>query len=908
MKTDANKVMVIHDDPVQSRGIEALLKSQGFEVLACTRAGEALAHASNGHRPALMIIHLHLPGIDGWRFCRLVRSPEYPHLNSTPILIVGDHIMPDQARQISIELGAHAFLLTPLDPGLFHGHVRAAMENKPSHHPCRVLVVEDTRTQAQLMGELFTERGYLVEFAATGQEAVRQFRKAQPDLVLLDYHLPDMMGDQLLQEFKQTDPSVVIVMLTIDSTPELAMRFLNLGADGWVRKPFDPQSLADFCEKTRRERSLLKVQDLLLQRNRELQRAEMRFRSLFDNIPESVLVHDLKGEILLINESGARRLEWSPAELMGRDLKELVAAVHAPRISSHVKKTLQTGLSIFETSFISRSGRPWCAEVTERVIDFDGHPAILSVSRDITERKKAEEDLRQSEERFRSFFNLSAVGCAIIGLDKRWIEVNDRLCEMVGYTREELVGTSWADITPPDDLQAETPSYEQLLKGEIQQGTKEKVYIHKDGRKIHVRISARVMRTTNHEAYIMAVIEDITEQKQSHEYALKCEAQIQHAQKLESLGVLTGGLAHDFNNLLVSILGNVELVLSELSPLAPGRQRLEDIQTTSLRATELIRQMLAYSGKTEFTVEPLDLNSLVRELGQLLHVSISKKVNLRYAFAEGLPLIEADASQIRQVVMNLIINASDAIGDKDGTIHVNTGVIEADRAYLTETYLDDNLPEGHYAYLEVTDTGCGMTRETRARLFDPFYTTKVTGRGLGLSAVLGIIRGHHGAIKVYSEVGKGSTFKVLFPCPAHALTATITRGGAPNTSKWRGSGTVLVVDDEESVRTVTRMMLEKMGFSVLTAADGRECLEVFSVHNKEIQVVVLDMTMPRLDGPETYRELRKLDPSVTVILSSGYNEQDAMSRFAEKGLAGFIQKPFQMRALMETFRAVLEKP
>jgi two-component system cell cycle sensor histidine kinase/response regulator CckA len=261
-----------------------------------------------------------------------------------------------------------------------------------------------------------------------------------------------------------------------------------------------------------------------------------------------------------------------------------------------------------------------------------------------------------------------------------------------------------------------------------------------------------------------------------------------------------------------------------------------------------------------------------------------------YSFAEGLPPIEADVTELRQVIMNLVINASEAIGDKSGVIVVSTGMTHYDGVYLKDTYVDDSLPAGPYVYLEVADTGCGMTPEVRARLFDPFFTTKFTGRGLGLAALLGIVRGHGGAVKVYSEPGRGSTFKVLFPA-AKAPISDVQRT-ASSQEVHRGTGTVLVVDDEEVVRELAWEVLQAVGFTVLLARDGCEALEVFSAHSEEIRAVVLDLTMPHMDGVEAFSEMRRLRSDIPVILSSGYNEQDATERFAGKGLDGFIHKPY----------------
>ena len=382
------------------------------------------------------------------------------------------------------------------------------------------------------------------------------------------------------------------------------------------------------------------------------------------------------------------------------------------------------------------------------------------------------------------------------------------------------------------------------------------------------------------------------------------EAQVQQAQKLESLGVLAGGIAHDFNNLLMGILGSASLALTEISPVSPAKESIEQIEKSSQRAAELCKQMLAYSGKGRFVIQPIDLTDLVEDMIHLMEISISKKATLKYNLDRNLPAIEVDATQIRQVVMNLITNASDAIGDTMGVISITTGTMECSSEYLKEIYIDKELPEGIYVYIEVSDTGCGMESEAISKIFDPFFTTKFTGRGLGLAAVLGIVRGHKGALKVYSEPGKGTTFRILFPSSKKEVAQS--KKGKIYEDKWLGCGTILVIDDEDIVREVAKQMIESIGFKVLTASNGVEGVKVFRENNDVVTAVLLDMTMPYMDGAEAFRELKKIKNDVCVILSSGYNEQDATSSFAGKGLAGFIQKPFQIGELRKILKMSIE--
>ncbi len=400
------------------------------------------------------------------------------------------------------------------------------------------------------------------------------------------------------------------------------------------------------------------------------------------------------------------------------------------------------------------------------------------------------------------------------------------------------------------------------------------------------------------------IFTDLSERKQAETEKAKLEAQIQHAQKLESLGVLAGGIAHDFNNLLCGILGGGDLALRLLQDGHPAREHLVMISRTAQRAAELCSQMLAYSGKGRFVVEATNFSLVVEGMAHLLQVSVSKKAALQYRLASELPTVEADVTQVRQVLMNLVINASEALEDQSGVITVSTGVMECTRDYLRGAYGGERLPEGRYVFVEVSDTGKGMSAETRARIFDPFFTTKFTGRGLGLAATSGIVRGHRGAIRVYSETGAGSSFKLLLP-PSDRQPRSATP--LPEALTWKGTGLVLLVDDEAAVRQVGQAMLAQLGFEVIVAEDGATGLQLFQTRTDEFVLALVDMTMPGLDGEELFGELRRLRPDVHVVLMSGYNEQDATSRFAGKGLAGFVAKPFSLETLTRKIREALSR-
>ncbi len=521
---------------------------------------------------------------------------------------------------------------------------------------------------------------------------------------------------------------------------------------------------------------------------------------------------------------------------------------------------------------------------------------------DITEQKAAEATYRETNERLRLSFIHAGIGKALLTRDGHWLEANPALLDMLGYPLEELKKFTFQDLTHPEDLHLGQALVPRLESGEIPVIKIEKRYRRADGTYLWCKLTAVVVRDEHNRPLChIAQLENIDALKQAAEEKTRIELKLNETAKLESLGVLAGGIAHDFNNLLTGVLGNAAILRMDLPSSSQLLPTIEQIEIASRRAAELCRQMLAYSGKGRFVIRKIDLNTVVHETTRLLEISISKHAILRYHLAPTLPPVEADETQLRQVIMNLVINASEAIGERSGVIAITTGICRVDTDYLATLRFDQNVPPGDYVSLEISDTGQGMDEATLKKIFDPFFSTKFTGRGLGLAAVQGIIRGHRGGMKVYSEPGKGTTFRILLPC-ADGKADSIDPFNADDIPHWKGQGTVLVVDDEETVRNVAARLLEKIGFTVERANDGAAAMELFRRHPTKYALVLLDLTMPHLDGEETFRQMRHLYPAARVVLMSGFNHQEIMTRFSGKGLAGFVQKPIEAQILLDEVR------
>ena len=531
------------------------------------------------------------------------------------------------------------------------------------------------------------------------------------------------------------------------------------------------------------------------------------------------------------------------------------------------------------------------------------HQIELEVQND--EMCRLQQEILVSREKYFDLYDLAPVGYLTFNEKGLIVEANLTVTNLLGLERDYLISKPVTRFIVKEDQDLYYLHRKQLLETQAPQVCELRM-LRKGGAPFWARIEAMVAQSSNDDAPLFwTTVSDITERKRAEEERLEMVQGLQQTQKLESLGLLAGGVAHDFNNLLMAILGHADLAMQEVPPMSPVRERIQEIIQASRRAAGLCLQMLAYVGKGQSELKRVELPALVEEMTHLLKTSISKKAILNLNFEQGLPPIQADANQIRQIVMNLIINASEAIGERGGVITVSMGARESDLEYLRKTCLKNDLPAGLYVYLEVSDTGCGMDEETQQRIFVPFFTTKFTGRGLGLAAALGMVRTHNGALRLQSAPGKGTTFTVLFPAALPVREEVRAETTGTSAAAWTGSGTVLLVDDEATVRDVVRTMIEHLGFSVLTAADGRQALDLYRERGGEITLVVLDMTMPRMDGVETFRELRRIDPEACVILSSGYAEEDVVSQLAGKGLSGFIHKPYTLENLRAAISLVI---
>jgi PAS domain S-box-containing protein len=638
-----------------------------------------------------------------------------------------------------------------------------------------------------------------------------------------------------------------------------------------------------------------------------LRKSDERYRHLVDNSRGIIACLDMSGRFIMINPGGAESLGYAPEEMVGRSFAEFMQSDGAKALPNYFTSIQKNKIVRGVCRLKNRDGQDRFWEYQDYCYEDDsGTPYIMAHALDVTTSHLAREELARSEERYRLIFQGTRDAITFVGKDGKRIVVNQRFSELTGYTMDELLLFHASDMCHPDDRSRVIENQRRRLAGEPAPRIYEYRLMHKDGHVIYIEGAFDVIRTDGEIIGVCAILRDISERKRAEEERLNLERQLLHVQKLESLGLLAGGIAHDFNNILVAILGNAELALLDLPPDSPAVRSLDEIRRAGVRASDLCRQMLAYSGRGKFVIETFSLNDHVREMGHLLRVSVSKRAVLQFDLDDELPSIEGDATQIRQVIMNLITNASEALDSGGGVIAVRTGSKELGAKEADALRTHGEIDPGLYCFVEISDTGTGMTPEVAARVFDPFFTTKFTGRGLGMAAVLGIVRGHNGSICLTSEVGKGTTFRVYFPA-SHQPFVARTGHQVANHEQWKGSGTVLIIDDEESVRNVGALALKRCDLQVLVAEDGVQGLDTFKENANGIDLVLLDLTMPKMDGEETLRGIRLIRPDVPVLMISGFSEREAIESLDQYGISGFMQKPFQIDHLIGTIRRILSQ-
>ena len=619
--------------------------------------------------------------------------------------------------------------------------------------------------------------------------------------------------------------------------------------------------------------------------------------------PDSIAVITRKRIITMCSGQIESMFGYSHKELVGKSTDVLYYDRRLRGERGEITKRLEEfGYHVGYASGKRQDGTVFPLEIITGTIKHGGKGAVL-LMRDITERCNTEDALRESEARFELFMRYLPGYAFVKDADGRYVYMNPNYQRIYGWNIEESLGKTDFDLFPAELAEQFSKSDTRILKDDCEINYVTRM-VHKDEPHSMLTYKFRIPTQGRERPMLGGITLDITDQEKAEEERRKIETQMQQAQKLESLGVLGGGIAHDFNNLLMGMLGHAELALSHLPENDAARQNIEEVIASAQRAADLANQLLAYSGKGQFIVETVSLSQVIEEMRSLFRVSISKKASLRLDLDPNIPAVKCDTTQIRQVIMNLIVNASDALDDASGRITIATGASYRQDSDSKDSYLGTRLPQGQYVYVRISDTGCGMDEATRASIFDPFFTTKFAGRGLGLAAVMGIVHSHKGAISLESTEGKGTTFTVYFPATDESLVEPPTTEA--QSDSWQGSGSVLVADDEPTVRDVARMMLENIGFEVVMVNNGIEAVDTFTENPGRFKAVLLDLTMPKLGGFEAYQKIRAIDALMPIVLSSGYNKQHTVDDIQDIHPPVFLKKPYRLDSIRRIFKATLK--
>lgn len=640
-----------------------------------------------------------------------------------------------------------------------------------------------------------------------------------------------------------------------------------------------------------------------------LREKEELYRDLFARAGEGIVILSPEGKLVEVNEAFARMHGYSIFEMQQMGLKDLDTPETSRLVPARLRRLLAGEALTFEVEHYHKDGHVFPVEVSASLISTGGKSYFQCFNRDISERKQAEEQLLlrehalASSERFlKAIIDTEPECIKMLDSDGILLMMNPAGLKMIeADSLEQIKGQCVFPLVSDPCRDAFIALTKQVFRGIP--GTLEFETIGLKGRHVWLETHAVPFRNERGDiTALLGVTRDVTEKKRLAAERVALEQQLHQAQKMESLGVLAGGIAHDFNNLLAVIIGNC--ALAKLKP-TNVLEKIPSIETAAKRAAELCQQMLTYAGKANFMKSPLQLAELVEEMVKMARSTLAHNVKIRCELAENIPIISADASQLRQVTMNLIINAAESIGESQGEIRVSLTKTTVRSDQHKHDHLGATISPGRYVCLEVADNGCGMDTETQRRIFEPFFTTKFTGRGLGMAAVLGIIKAHGGALQLSSQPGQGTTFKVFLPVQSSESETGQPLQQPASSASWQGRGTVLLAEDEEQVKWIAEEMLEELGFTVIKAANGQEALDIYQQNPKDITLVITDIGMPVMNGYALCRELKKLDATLPIIVSSGFGDRAISARVAPNDIAGLVSKPYDFYQLRDVLMRIL---
>lgn len=773
----------------------------------------------------------------------------------------------------------------------------------------RILLVEDESGHAELIRRALENSAekYDVAVVSTLNDAQHSISLHTPDIVLVDYRLPDGQGDAMISLGKRAFP---VVMLTSHGDEQLAVQMIKAGALDYITK--SPESFNHMPHVV--DRALREWHSMQGRKDAEdaLRQSEDMFKCLVKDMSVGVLVQGPHAEILLSNATALVLLGISEDQLLGKtsfdpdwnviheDGSDFPGATHpVPMAIASRQAVTKIVMGVYRPD---TNDRVWLLVGAVPQLNSDGTvKQVVCTFIDITERKHAEEELHETNEYLQNLVNYANAPIIVWDPLLRITRFNHAFELLTGHSEADVLGRSLELLFPPELSEHSMELIRQTSSGERWETVEIKI-VHRDGTVRTVLWNSATLFAPDGRTPIATIAQgqDITER-------IIAEQLVRDMQRRESIGILSAGIAHDFNNLLGSMMGNVSFAQSQMPLHHPAIKNMEKSLVAMERAAQLTQQMLAYSGKGKFQFCTMDVRAIISERVSMLKMSLSTNVQLTTQLPDAPVYINGDPVQIEQIITNLTINGGEAIGGKQGIVSIllKSATIQGDDLSHYGKITNITLGEGPYVVLEVKDTGVGMSQETLHKIFDPFFTTKFVGRGLGLSAVLGIIQGHKGGITVESTEGFGTTFRVILPT---VLLPAIAEEPANEKIQLQGvkPTTILVIDDEEDIATMAQEILETEKYTILVELNPILGVELFKKHHAEIDLVLLDLTMPQMSGKDVVVALQAIDPNIKIIITSGYSEGEVKIKLGASNVSGFMEKPFRMKKILAMVRSVLE--
>jgi PAS domain S-box-containing protein len=652
--------------------------------------------------------------------------------------------------------------------------------------------------------------------------------------------------------------------------------------------------------------AVVRVAVRLTESEAALRESEKKYRTILDNIEDGYFEVDLKGNFTFFNDALCRLIGYSATAMAGMNNREYMDDENAKKVFQTFNRVYETGKPTkgFDWEITKVDGSKSQVDASVSLIeDPEGNPiGFRGIARDVTKHKQSERALRESEAKYRQLVNHAPAGIYEVDfLEGKFVSVNDLICEYTGYTRQELLTMSAFEIMTEDSQKKFLERLDKILKGQKVPSSIEFKIRAKSGRELCVLINSKIIYGADGKPKgATAVVHDLTEQKQAEEEKKNLEYQLQQAQKMEAIGTLAGGIAHDFNNILSVIIGYTELILMNGDVNEEVRQNLKEIFSASKHARDMVKQILAFSRQNKQERKPIQVAHIVKEAIKMLRASLPATISIQQHIEKDTGVIEADPTQIHQVLMNLCTNAAHAINEKDGVLEIHLGNVELDQKVAADI---PGLKTGSYLKLSVKDSGEGIDPRAQQQIFNPYFTTKEKGKGtgLGLAVVQGIVKSNNGAVTVESEVGKGAAFHVYLPIIKRKLTPE----DEIFTPLPMGCEHILLVDDEQPLVEIGKQMLERLGYSVATRTSSIEALELFKVDPNRFDLVITDIVMPNLTGDRLAKKIINIRNDIPVVLCTGYSEKFTRQNASEMGIRSFLMKPLVMKDLADTVRQAL---